>query len=116
MRNKAGRVPERLEDIKEALSNIKNDLGIMTETQFIADGKTQRAVIESIIVMGEAAKSIMSAAPDLENSAPELWGNFRDLLDMRNMLTHEYFRVDMGIVWFTVKNSIPNFEALLEQI
>lgn len=48
MRDKAGRVPERLQDIREAVANARADIGSMTREAFLADGKTQRAVIESL--------------------------------------------------------------------
>ncbi len=65
MRSKAGRIPERLQDIREAIRNAESDLGSLTKDQFLADGKTQRAVIESIIVIGEAANNVMRLAPRL---------------------------------------------------
>ena len=34
---------------------------------------------------------------------------------MRNVLTHEYFRVDAGIVWETVQLEIPKLEHLLQR-
>lgn len=36
--------------------------------------------------------------------------------DMRNKLTHEYFAVDLEIVWNTVKKDLPKFEAALQKI
>lgn len=82
----------------------------------MADGKTQRAVIESIIVMGEAANNVMRLAPELELRSPELWQHLKDVCDMRNLVTHSYFRVDVGVVWGTVKDDLPNFESLLKDV
>ena len=116
MRNKSGRVPERIEDIREALGNLRSDLGSLTKKQFLHDGKTQRAVIESIIVIGEAANNIMRIDPGIEQRNPEAWQHFREAYDMRIVLTHEYFRVDASVVWDTVKNDLPALEALLSGI
>ncbi len=74
MRGKAGRVPDRLQDIREAIGNARNDLGSLTKEQFLADGKTQRAVIESIIVIGEAANNV-SGLHHTSNSKPRRFGN-----------------------------------------
>jgi uncharacterized protein with HEPN domain len=109
----ARRVPERIQDVLEALDNIAADTQGMTEAAFLADGKTQRAVIESLIVIGEAANRIMQMDPSLEQSAPALWQHFRDAYDMRIILTHEYFRVDAAIVWTTVQTSLPTFKSEL---
>ena len=51
--------------------------------------------------------------PSIEQRHPYLWQQFRDAYDMRNLLTHEYFRVDPAIVWTTVKNHLPQLESLL---
>jgi hypothetical protein len=76
MTSKASRVTERLQHIRGAIENAKNDLGALTKEQFLADGKTQRAVIESIMVIGESANSIMRLAPHLEQQSPDLWQHF----------------------------------------
>jgi uncharacterized protein with HEPN domain len=113
MSKKSRRVPERILDIREALANAKSDIGTISKDQFFRDGKTQRAVIESIIVIGESANSIMRLDPGIEQRNPEAWQHFRDVYDMRIVLTHEYFRVDASIVWDTVQSDFPKLEAIL---
>lgn len=109
------RVHDRIQDMLEAIGNVKSDLGEMGQKDFLADGKTQRAVIESLMVIGEAAHKIMQLDPAIQQSAPTLWQHFRDAYDMRIILTHEYFRVDAAIVWTTVKDSLPQIEAQLAE-
>ena len=116
MNNKARRIPERLQDMREAIANARDDLGVLTKEDFLADGKTQRAVIESLIVIGEAAKLVMRLDPDLEIRAPDAWQQFRDAYDMRIVLTHEYFRVDAAVVWETVKSDLPQLNVLVESL
>jgi len=48
MSHKARRIPERIQDIREAIANVRSDLGVLTKEQFLSDGKTQRAIIESV--------------------------------------------------------------------
>jgi uncharacterized protein with HEPN domain len=116
MNKKSRRVPERLADMREALQNIKSDLGNLTKEQFLVDGKTQRAVIESIIVIGEAANNIMQLDPDIEHRHPETWKHFKDVYGMRIILTHEYFRVDASVVWDTIRHDLPEFSRSLEAL
>lgn len=116
MNKKPRRIPERIEDIREAIGNVRNDLGTLTKEQFLADGKTQRAVIEGIIVIGESANSIMRLDPAIEHRNPDSWLHLKDAYDMRIVLTHEYFRVDASIVWDTIRNDLPRLEALLATI
>lgn len=58
----------------------------------------------------------MHLDPDLESRAPGAWQQFRDAYDMRIVLTHEYFRVDAAVVWETVKNDLPQLNALVESL
>lgn len=113
MSDKSRRAPERIADIREAMVNARHDIGLLTKAQFLDDGKTQRAVIESIIVAGEAANSVMHLVPSIELNHPETWQQLRDAYAMRILLTHEYFRVDAGVVWDTVMIDFPKFEQLL---
>lgn len=113
MRRNPRRVPDRIQDMLEAIDNARTDLGDLSKDRFLADGKTQRAVIESIIVIGEAANNVMRLDPSIEHRSPVVWQHLRDVYDMRIVLTHEYFRVDASILWTTVKNSLPELERLL---
>jgi len=97
----------------EAANNARSDIGDLDKAQFLTDGKTQRAVIESMVVIGEAANKIMGIDPAIAKSHPHLWQQLRDAYDMRIVLTHEYFRVDPLIVWNTVQNHLPEIEKLL---
>ena len=109
------RARDRALDILDAISNIHSDLGGLNKQTFLDDGKTQRAVIEGFIVAGEASNRLCELKPDLQFSNPSLWAHLRDAYDMRNVLTHEYFRVDAGIVWETVQHEISILKNLLEQ-
>jgi uncharacterized protein with HEPN domain len=116
MRTKAGRLTDRIQDIREAINNAKSDVGTLSQDEFLRDGKTQRATIECIIVMGEAANSIMRLAPHLEQQFPVAWQHLKDVYDMRIILTHEYFRVDLAIVWTTLQTDIPALASALDTI
>jgi uncharacterized protein with HEPN domain len=104
-----------MQDIREAIGNIQADIGSLTKEHFLGDGKTQRAVVESLIVIGEAAKSVMRLDPSIEQRYPLFWQHLRDAYDMRIVLTHEYFRVDASVVWDTVQADLPQLTALLDK-
>ena len=69
-----------------------------------------------MIVIGESANSIMRMDPSLESTNPEIWQHFRDVYDMRIILTHEYFRVDAAVVWDTIQKDLPLLESLLKKM
>jgi uncharacterized protein with HEPN domain len=110
------RIADRADDIRLAIANIRSDVGDMSKAAFLVDGKTQRAVIESLIVIGEAATHIVHAAPDLETRQNDAWRQLQDAGGMRNILAHEYFRVDAAVVWDTINNDLSSLEHALRTI
>jgi len=83
----------------------------MERESFLADAKTQQAVIYNILVIGEAASMLANESPEYIARHPELpWKQMRG---MRNRMAHGYFEIDLNIVWDTVRNSFP---ALLIQL
>lgn len=106
MTRKPRRLPERIQDMLEAIRNIESDIGAMSKDEFLSDGKTQRAVIEGLIVIGEAGNTIMRLDSALQEANSALWQQFRDAYEMRIIVTHDYFRVDASVVWTTVRDHL----------
>jgi len=75
--------------------------------EFVKDGKTVRAVIRSIEVIGEAASKI---SIEFRKGHPDV--PWQKIIGMRNHLIHVYFDIDYNVVWQTVKENLP---PLIEQ-
>jgi uncharacterized protein with HEPN domain len=108
--------PERVEDylghIVEASTRALSYLRDVTSLDaFEKDMRNQDAVVRNIEIIGEAATKIHKVAPDFAATHPDIpWAAMRA---MRNIITHEYFSVNLQIVWDTVKNDLP---MLLQKI
>ncbi len=77
----------------------------LTKEDFLADKKTQQAVILNIIVIGEAATKIADESPEFAAKYPEVpWKQMRG---MRNRMAHGYFEINLDVVWDTVQLSLP---------
>jgi uncharacterized protein with HEPN domain len=99
-------VRDYLTDILESIANIREFTRGLTCSEFTADKKTNLAVIRCLEVIGEATKKIPA---DLRSQQPSLpWA---EISGMRDKLIHDYFGVDLEIVWTTVENDL----GLLEQ-
>jgi uncharacterized protein with HEPN domain len=105
--------PERLEDylehIVEAIDRATTYLEALSGTEaFRESSQIQDAVLRNIEVIGEAATKIQKIAPEFIVQHPEIpWTQMRT---MRNMAIHEYFFVDLEIVWATVKYDLPKLK------
>ena len=77
--------------------------------QFRTDQKTVDAVVRNLEVIGEAARHLVT---DPECVLPGV--GWADIAGMRNILIHEYFGVDLAMVWETVKHDLPLLRAELE--
>ncbi len=93
----------RVEDILDAIARIERYIQGLTFDQFQADEKTIDAVVRNLEVIGEAVRHLMMASSE---ELPEAI-RWADVAGMRNILVHEYFGVDLGIVWQTVITDLP---------
>lgn len=104
----------RVQDILQAIAEIQTFTAGMTFEEFQADTKTIRAVIADITILGEAANSIPA---DVQAQYPEVpWTEIRGI---RNIVVHEYFQVQLDVLWRTIQDSlpplVPQLQAMLEQ-
>ena len=97
-----------LNDILESIADIREFTAGMTKEDFSKDKKTINAVVRSLEVIGEAANKLPNHIRDRH---PEI--SWQETVGMRNRLIHEYFGVDLKMVWKTVKDDLP---MLKEQI
>lgn len=76
-----------------------------TKRTFQSDEKTQDAVVRQLEIIGEAAGKISQAKDSLVSDIP-----WQDIKDFRNVLAHEYWMLDLDIIWKAVKEDIPKLK------
>jgi uncharacterized protein with HEPN domain len=97
-----------LGDILEALRRARSYTAGQSYEQFLADTKTQDAVIRALEILGEATKKL---SPALRESHPEI--PWKSMAGVRDKLIHDYFGVNVDIVWQIIQGELP---ALMEQV
>jgi len=100
-----------LADILDAADKIASFIKGMTESQFLADDKTQFAVVRGLEIIGEAAKKIPDTARAKYPQVP-----WREIAGMRDKLVHDYIGVNAQVVWKTATEDVPGIAELLRAI
>ena len=100
-----------LEHILESIGWIEQEIGDLTEDQFKQNVPSQDAVIRRLEIIGEAIKNLPD---DFKKTHPEVEWN--KPMAMRNILIHNYFGVDLNIVWDTVTQLLPEFKKQIKNL
>lgn len=101
---------ERLKHISAALDLILKFCQGKTEEEFISDPMLNSSVLYQFIIIGEAIRSI---DPELLQKYPYPWHLPRSF---RNYIAHEYFGINLRRVYATVKEILPGFKTLVDEI
>jgi uncharacterized protein with HEPN domain len=83
----------------------------LAREDFMADKRTQQAVILNLIIIGEAATRLMDSHP--EAAAAHANVPWRSMRGMRNRIAHGYYDIDLDVVWETVSVALPELVAAL---
>lgn len=103
-----------LEHMVEAIRLVHSYVEGMSREEFLADKKTQQAVILNILVLGEAATQLGNEYPEWAEQHPEV--PWRSMRGMRNRMAHGYFEINLDVVWDTVQLSLTELEEKLLEI
>lgn len=102
-----------LSHMLEAAKLATDYVATKTASEFMADKRTQHAVIFNLMVLGEAATKLAEKHPDLMARSPEIaWNAMRG---MRNHLVHGYFAINLDIVWNVIQTELPRLIGQLER-
>jgi uncharacterized protein with HEPN domain len=101
---------DRLVDMRDALADIRA-LTADNEESFKSDRSAQQAVAYNLAVLGEAARALSS---ELRERHPEV--PWRDVIAQRNVVVHEYHRLDLDSLWATATKDVPRLQEQLADI
>ncbi|HYU32034.1 MAG TPA: DUF86 domain-containing protein [Thermoanaerobaculia bacterium] len=94
-----------LADMLDAMSKAQRFVEGMSFDEFSSDDKTVFAVVRALEIVGEAAKKIPLEVRALRQDIP-----WREIAGMRDKLTHDYFGINLAVIWKAVGEDIPPLE------
>lgn len=91
----------------ECIANIEEDT--RGERNAFVNNRTIRdAVLRNLQLLAESSKRV---SKETQAQHPEI--PWRDLADFRNVVVHEYLRVDLDQVWRIIEEHLPSLKAQL---
>lgn len=100
-----------LEDILEAINKIHRYTAGLSQEAFRKDEKTLDAVVRNLEVIGEAVKKLPAR---IRSKHPQV--DWRKIAGLRDILIHEYFGIDVEIIWDILENKLPLLEREVKKI
>jgi len=97
-----------LEDIIDAAEAVREYVAGMGKSELARDRRTSDAVVRNLEVIGEAVKKLPA---QVKRDHPEV--EWKKIAGLRDILIHDYFGIDVDIVWDVLQNKVP---VLVEQV
>jgi|SRR3989338_6451812 len=95
--------------MSDSFAKIKEYIAGISYDGFLADSKTQSAVIMQLQVIGELAKKVPE---EIKQSINVPW---KQIAGMRDIVSHDYFNLDIKTVWDTVTTSVSDAEIKIRE-
>ena len=103
---------ERLRDIKEAIVAIHSYVARAREQPETGDDALLHdALLFQFVVIGEAVKNL---APETRDSEPEI--PWLDVAELRDLIAHEYFRIEINRILAIVERDLPPLERAIDRL
>jgi uncharacterized protein with HEPN domain len=102
---------KRIQDILQSISGIQQRTSGKSLQEIQHDETLTKAILYDFMVIGEAARNIPA---EIQSRYPII--PWRVMGDMRNIVAHEYFQIDIETIWETIQQDLPSLIPQLQAI
>jgi uncharacterized protein with HEPN domain len=101
---------EQLRDVLEAIERIEK-YAVRGRQALASEDLLQTWVVHHLMIIGEACRAL---SPDFRTNHPaEVWVLAAGL---RNVIVHEYFGIDLEVVWNVIEHDLPGLKERVREI
>ena len=101
----------RVQHVLEAIELIEGFMERRTMEDLSNDAMLRFAVVKQLEVIGEATSRITEGTLAMEPTIA-----WKQVVLMRHVLVHDYYRIDVPTVWSTVTNDLPALKQAVERL
>jgi uncharacterized protein with HEPN domain len=100
-----------LKHILESIGEIEKNTKSLSEDEFSTSITIQDAVVRRLEIIGEAVKNLPRSFRNKNTKIP-----WKEIAGMRDVLIHEYFGVNIDLVWKIAKKDIPKLKKQITEL
>ncbi len=97
--------------ILESIAEIEKSTENISKDEFFDTIQIQDAVVRRLEIIGEAVKNLPISFKNQYPKTP-----WKKIAGLRDVLIHEYFGVDINLVWKIVNKNIPKFKKQISEL
>ena len=98
-------------DIYQSIEKIEEFIRGISFDQLMGDERTKDAILRNLQVIGEASKNLPES---LIADHPEV--DWSGLAGVRDIVTHQYFRVDWHLLWISIHDELPVLKKQIQNL
>jgi uncharacterized protein with HEPN domain len=99
-----------LRDILTSIEKVEKYSG-RGQTEFLANELVQTWIVHHLQIIAEAASRVSETLRANHREIP-----WKQIIDMRHILLHDYFGVNLATLWHTVENELPSLKSGIEAV
>jgi uncharacterized protein with HEPN domain len=100
-----------LEHILQSINRIEGYLSDVNLHDYTNNLLLQDGITRQLEIIGEAAKHLSEDTIKLKPDIP-----WKDIVGMRNKLSHDYFGIDIDTIWETATDDLPYIKPIIEEL